>query len=269
MDYEKIGNYIAERRKAKKLLQKDLALKLGVTDRAVSKWERGKGLPDVSILEPLANILATSVLEILHGENLEENKKNAVVVQFLKNKEKHTKFWKRVSLFFINFLLVILVIICAVCMLPYVLNLSSFQNMHVVKDDMMSPILNIFDEAFFEEVQSEDIREGDVVFYRLEVEETGNTYERIGKILNVERVKSEINFKIGCEKEDDVYTDYVGAENIEGRYVFKIPYIGVILYGYEAGKVNLMATISFLILGITCIVFIDVIQIKNHKRFTS
>lgn len=71
MNYERIGKFIAEKRKQKGLTQKQLALKLGVTDKAVSKWERGLGCPDVSILEILAKELGVSILEILKGRIIE------------------------------------------------------------------------------------------------------------------------------------------------------------------------------------------------------
>ncbi len=71
MNYNKIGNFIAEKRKEKGLTQKELAEKIGVTDKAVSKWERGLGCPDVSILELLANQLDVSILEILKGRMVE------------------------------------------------------------------------------------------------------------------------------------------------------------------------------------------------------
>ncbi|MGN1333871.1 MAG: helix-turn-helix domain-containing protein [Anaerovoracaceae bacterium] len=67
MDYEKTGKLIQELRKEKELTQMSLADKLGVTDRAVSKWERGKSFPDVSILRPLAEALGISVSELLDG----------------------------------------------------------------------------------------------------------------------------------------------------------------------------------------------------------
>ncbi len=72
MNYEKIGNFISIKRKEKGLTQKDLALKLGVTDKAVSKWERGLGCPDVSILEILSKELGVSILEILKGRMIED-----------------------------------------------------------------------------------------------------------------------------------------------------------------------------------------------------
>ena len=71
MNYNKIGNFIAEKRKEKGLTQKELAEKIGVTDKAVSKWERGLGCPDVSILEVLASTLDVSILEILKGRPIE------------------------------------------------------------------------------------------------------------------------------------------------------------------------------------------------------
>lgn len=71
MNYETIGKFIQEKRKEKNLTQKELALKLGVTDKAVSKWERGLGCPDVSILEILSNELGVSILELLKGRTIE------------------------------------------------------------------------------------------------------------------------------------------------------------------------------------------------------
>ena len=70
MDSEKIGAYICKLRQDKKFTQKDLADKIGVTDKAISKWECGKGLPDITLLEPLATALDTSVAELLSGESI-------------------------------------------------------------------------------------------------------------------------------------------------------------------------------------------------------
>lgn len=71
MDCEKIGSFIMQNRKAKKLTQKQLADKLCVTDRAVSRWERGVGTPDISLLVSLGEILGVSVNEILLGEKID------------------------------------------------------------------------------------------------------------------------------------------------------------------------------------------------------
>ena len=68
MDNEKTGNLIASLRKEKGLTQKQLADDLGVTNATISKWETGKGFPDISLLESLAKTLGVSVSEILAGE---------------------------------------------------------------------------------------------------------------------------------------------------------------------------------------------------------
>lgn len=68
MDQIKIGAFIAERRKAKGLTQMQLAERLGITDRAVSKWENGRSLPDSGIMLELCEILEISVNELLCGE---------------------------------------------------------------------------------------------------------------------------------------------------------------------------------------------------------
>ena len=67
MDIGKIGKFISERRKASNLTQNELAKKLHITDKAVSKWERGLSLPDISVLIPLAEILDISLYDLLRG----------------------------------------------------------------------------------------------------------------------------------------------------------------------------------------------------------
>lgn len=68
MEKEKTGQLIAELRKEKGLTQKQLADALNVTDKAVSKWERGLSFPDISMLEPLSDLLGVTIMEILAGE---------------------------------------------------------------------------------------------------------------------------------------------------------------------------------------------------------
>lgn len=79
MDQIKIGKFIAECRKKKNLTQMQLALKLNITDRAISKWENGKSLPDSGLMIDLCNILNITVNELLCGEmiNINNYKENA------------------------------------------------------------------------------------------------------------------------------------------------------------------------------------------------
>lgn len=70
MDAKIFGAFIAECRKEKNMTQADLAIKLNVTDKAVSRWERGIGFPDINTVEPLASALGISVLELMKSERI-------------------------------------------------------------------------------------------------------------------------------------------------------------------------------------------------------
>ena len=73
MDAKITGCFIAQLRKELGLTQKELAEKLEVTDKAISRWETGKGLPDTSLLKPLAEIFGVSVGELLSGKRMDDS----------------------------------------------------------------------------------------------------------------------------------------------------------------------------------------------------
>lgn len=73
MDAKVTGCFIAQLRKELGLTQKELAEKLEVTDKAISRWETGKGLPDTSLLKPLAEIFGVSVGELLSGKRMDDS----------------------------------------------------------------------------------------------------------------------------------------------------------------------------------------------------
>lgn len=81
MDAKKIGTFIAELRKEQNLTQSQLAEKLHVTDKAISKWERGAGFPDVTMIEPLADVLHISIVELLKGERVGDNQVEAADIK--------------------------------------------------------------------------------------------------------------------------------------------------------------------------------------------
>ena len=83
MNQVKIGKFIAECRKNKKMTQVELAEKLNITDRAISKWETGKGMPDSSIMLELCNELDISVNELLSGEDIEMDNYNKIAAENL------------------------------------------------------------------------------------------------------------------------------------------------------------------------------------------
>ena len=102
MDQVKIGKFIAKCRKKNNLTQMQLAEKLGITDRAVSKWENGKALPDSSLMLALCSILGITVNDLLNGEEIRMENSNQKNEQLLldmakevqqKNKTIWTSMW--------------------------------------------------------------------------------------------------------------------------------------------------------------------------------
>ena len=105
MDQIKIGKFIASLRKEKGLTQMMLADRLGISDKTVSKWECGAGLPDVSLMLPLCEALEISVNELLTGEKLTDadyKKKAEVTIMNLVQENKENKKRLLHQLFFSN-----------------------------------------------------------------------------------------------------------------------------------------------------------------------
>lgn len=115
MDQVKIGKFISELRKEKKLTQEQLAEKIGVTQKSVSRWETGKNMPDLSILQPLSAELGVTVSELLEGVKSESNEKSAdeaiyqIIDYSLKSKAKRVFNHKEVN--FITAVIAALIIV--------------------------------------------------------------------------------------------------------------------------------------------------------------
>ena len=143
MDQIKIGRFIAECRKKVNLTQMQLAEKLGITDKAISKWERGKAMPDTSIMLELCDVLGITVNELISGERIDMENKNKQNEQLLldmakelekKNKTIWSSMWAIMivsmtaliaGLFIVAFLipegvwqLVVILAICVVFLVP-------------------------------------------------------------------------------------------------------------------------------------------------------
>lgn len=113
MDQIKIGKFIAELRKSKNMTQEQLGEKLGVSFKTISKWENGRGMPELSTLRPLSEELEVSINEILSGERLnkqdyqEKLEENIVnTLDYSHKKIKHIK-----SIFFILIVFLVLIIL--------------------------------------------------------------------------------------------------------------------------------------------------------------
>lgn len=128
MDLIKIGKYIAFKRKEQGLTQKQLAEKLNMSDKSVSKWERGICLPDVSVYLELCKILGISINEFLAGEDIPketiEQKAEENIIQITKDNKNKQKYLKKI----IRLLIVMLVVFIFITSIFIYKKLTQLQN---------------------------------------------------------------------------------------------------------------------------------------------
>lgn len=120
MNQIKIGEFIASLRKEQNMTQVDLANKLGITDRAVSKWENGRGMPDLPLIKPLCDALSISVNELFCGEKINEEqfteKAEENIVNTLSFSEKKIRKTKVVSFVVLaSVILAVLILVSLFC----------------------------------------------------------------------------------------------------------------------------------------------------------
>ena len=101
MEQQKIGKFIHDLRKEKEMTQKQLADMVGVSDKAISKWETGRGIPDTAIMSELCKVLGISINELLSGERLSvdnySGKAEENMVNLLRDKEQEKQKWSKVK----------------------------------------------------------------------------------------------------------------------------------------------------------------------------
>lgn len=111
MDAEKFGAFVQARRKELGMTQSDLAEKLYVTPKAVSRWERGVGFPDIRLLQPLADSLEITIVELMHSEKMEkelskEDASSLVTETVNQIEEQRQLTWKRKLLLYVGYVLI-------------------------------------------------------------------------------------------------------------------------------------------------------------------
>mgnify|MGYP003417563118 FL=1 len=141
MDHIKVGQFIAECRKKKDLTQAQLAEKLNITDRAISKWENGKAMPDSALMLDLCDILGINVNELLCGEVSDQEQRNEQLDELIylmaKNEERYHKRLRHSACVIVATSLVAL--ICLLSLISLLIPECGFQDFMII----MSVILFI------------------------------------------------------------------------------------------------------------------------------
>ena len=220
MDNKKIGLFIANLRKEIGLTQKELADKLYITDRAVSKWERGLSLPDISLLDNLSSILGVSVVEILKGERIKDISNDEEVIHSLEYAK--VSFKEKINnIFNIASITIILVI----------MSILLFNNMkiYLIQGIKYYPNIQFVDNTYdiFDNLEkSINLIKNDKGKYK--DDEYKQIISFIGDITNIESDRNMFNresykyndFKIVSEKHLIIHSrlDIMGIENILEKY---------------------------------------------------
>lgn len=152
MDQIKIGKFISECRRNKNLTQMQLAEKLSITDRAVSKWETGKGMPDSSIMLALCKELDISVNELLSGERIEMDHYNESaeknLVDLKQSSEKAEKALQNMLMFFKALSILLCIGAIVVFAAHLVMNYSAAETYDGALFDLLFPILIVLAFTF-------------------------------------------------------------------------------------------------------------------------
>lgn len=153
MDQVKIGKFIAERRKAVSLTQAQLADRLGITDRAVSKWETGRAMPDSSIMLELCSVLKITVNDLLSGEIVSvENyneKLEKTLIEVVKQKEENDR--RLLALEWVIGILSIIVLLVPIIIASY-LPMENWQRIVLTFSGFIPAFIGIFFTVKIEQV---------------------------------------------------------------------------------------------------------------------
>lgn len=138
MDLGKVGKFIAELRKEKKLTQAQLGEKVGVTDKTVSKWEQGICAPNISILNELSKILGITTTELLNGKKFENISKKELADTTTKGMKYYINLSKK-NLIKKMFVVILLTIILAISIIAFLFFKNNYDNCYVYELSSADP----------------------------------------------------------------------------------------------------------------------------------
>ena len=230
MNQEKMGMFIRKLRNEKKMTQQELADKIGVTDRAISKWENGRGAPDITLLIPLSNELEITVLELLTGEKI--NDQNKAVVGLIKQTNKTIKLWKYLFLSIINLLLITMILISFNgYIVPKRYENDQKQGITRILSDSMYPTFKAGEGIIYDKTSIDNVKENDLVLFVYQFSDDNNSsssndtisLHRVTKIIKDE----EGNINLVTKGDNNSINDesYVTKSNFIGIYNHKSPWL--------------------------------------------
>ena len=205
MNQDKIGKFILMLRKKNNMTQQELADKIGVTDRAISKWENGRGMPDLSLMKPLCDELGITINELISGEVLDKkeyrDKVDENIINTINYSNRKIKSLKTIF----RTIFVILLIIFLSLVFMFIVDVRRMnQNKPVVFSTwgfLYTPAIDLNEDEIYLAVRNHLVEKGDN-------EEKHNDLEKTFVSMKV--------YLLEEEKKDSLY--YVYAWVVEGKY---------------------------------------------------
>ncbi len=226
MNQEKIGKFIALLRKEKNMTQNDLAKKLKITDRAISKWENGRGMPDLSLLMPLCETLNISINELLSGERLNkkeyQDKLEENIINTIDYSNKKIKKEKRTFKICLSIILIFIILL----IIMYRIDINRMKNNKQV----------LFSTWGYDYTPSIDLKEEkiELAIMNYLIKEKDNKEKQNDSEKTFASFKIYLTIEIESGKKYNVYTQvlignyYLENNEIKNDSIYSIPYKFVI-----------------------------------------
>lgn len=270
MNQEKIGRFIKDLRIEKQMTQLELAERIGVTDRAISKWENGRGMPDIAFLIPLSQELNITLLELLNGSrDIDEG--NAII-ELIKETDKKTKIWKYLFLGIINILLLILTTILTFAyIIPMIYENSNSKGITTNLSASMEPTIKSGSGIIYDKVDIETIKKDDIIIYKY-IDESGaflasdtGTVKVIHRVVQVKKDEND-NINLITKGDNNLENDKipVTTNNFVGKYNRKT--INLTSFFLKEKVQNHPSVFIFLIASISIIIYFDIIQYRIYLK---
>ena len=268
MNQEKVGRFIRELRIEKEMTQQELAEKLGVTDSAISKWENGRGAPDISYLIPLSNELNITILELLNGEKGKDD--GNALIELIEETNRKKKIWKYLFTGISNIVLLIMSIILMFgYIIPLIYENSNTKGLELIRSASMEPTIKTLSGFIYNKVDIENVKKDDIIVFNWVDENGAFLVSENGNIRVVHRV-------VDITKDDNGNINLItrGDNNLEDDSMPVTSHNFVGVYNHKVS--NLTATflrhnirrypIVFIVL-ITHIIGIAIFDIIQFKKY--
>jgi len=273
MNQEKIGRFIKKLRIEKQMTQLELAERIGVTDRAISKWENGRGMPDITFLIPLSKELNITLLELLNGSrDIDEGK---AIIELIRETNKKTKIWKYISIGIINIALLILTIILTFAyIIPMIYENSNSKGITTILSASMEPTIKSGKGIIFDKVDIETIKKDDIIVFNY-IDESGaflaSDTGTIKVIHRVVEVLKDANGNISLITKGDNNQEFdkltVTTHNFVGKYNRQT--LDLTSFFLKEKVQNHPFVFIFLIISISIILCFDIIQYRIYLKTRS